>query len=57
MTFELLIVADGSLLGAFCLVPSLVLGKAIELVADATARVMIEVREAVEVGREDGRHA
>ena len=56
VTFELLIVADSSLAGSLFLVPLLGLCKAVELVADAATRVVVEVREAVEVGREDERH-
>lgn len=56
VTFELLVVASSSLAGSLLLIPLLGLCKAVELVADAATRVVVEVREAVEVGCEDERH-
>jgi hypothetical protein len=56
VAFELLIVAGSSLTGSLLLVPFLAFGKAVELVADAATRVVVEPREAVEVGCEHERH-
>jgi hypothetical protein len=56
VAFELLIVAGGSLTGSLLLVPFLAFGKAVELVADAATRVVVEPREAVEVGCGHERH-
>jgi len=56
VTFKFVVVAICSLACTFCSVPLQALGQAIELVADATARVMIELRVAVEVRYEGGRH-
>lgn len=56
VTFKFVVVAICSLACTFCSVPLQALGQAIELVADATARVMIELRVAVEVRYGGGRH-
>jgi hypothetical protein len=56
VAFELLIVACSSLASSLLFVPFLALGKAVELVADAATRMVIELREAVEVGCEHERH-
>lgn len=56
VAFKFLIVAGGSLANSLFLGPLLGLCQTVELVADAAARVVIEVREAVEVRGKDGRH-
>jgi hypothetical protein len=56
VAFELLIVAGSSVAGSLLFVPFLALGKAVELVADAATRMVVELGEAVEVGGEHERH-
>lgn len=57
VTFKLLVVAGGSLASSLLLVPFLALCKAVKLVADTAARMVVEVREAIKVGCQDERHA
>ena len=49
VAFEFLVVADSSLANIFFLGPLLSLCQTVELVVDAAARVVVEVREAIEV--------
>lgn len=56
VTFEFLVVADSSLASSLFLAPLLNLCQTVELVADAAARVVVEVREAVEVRGKGERH-
>lgn len=56
MTFELLVVAGSSLAGGLFLVPLLSLYETVELVVDTATRVVVEVREAIEVGGKDKGH-
>lgn len=56
VAFEFLVVADSSLANSFFLGPLLSLCQTVELVVDAAARVVVEVREAIEVGGKGERH-
>jgi hypothetical protein len=55
--FEFLVIAIHSLAGVLCPIPFLALGKAVELVASAAARMMVEFRESVEIGCDDDGHS